>query len=103
MLFSHVQGKFAAQFGAKGLILFSDPADYTVIGEPVYPDGVYLPPTGSQRGSCLDGSGDPLTPGYPAVGKKLNSLVEYSVTDYRTCIGLCRELLWNHSMVYVSS
>ncbi|XP_071816862.1 putative N-acetylated-alpha-linked acidic dipeptidase [Apostichopus japonicus] len=61
------KGKFAAQFGAKGLILFSDPADYTVLGQPVYPDGLYLPPTGSQRGSCLDGSGDPLTPGYPAV------------------------------------
>ncbi|KAJ8047818.1 Glutamate carboxypeptidase 2 [Holothuria leucospilota] len=61
------KAKFAAQFGAKGLILFSDPADYTMPGEPVYPDGLYLPNTGTQRGSCLDGNGDPLTPGYPAV------------------------------------
>lgn len=67
------QGKFAAQFGAKGLILYSDPADYALPNEPVYPDGLYLPPTGAQRGSCIDGYGDPLTPGYPAIGMYFSS------------------------------
>ena len=55
--------------GAKGLILYTDPVDYTVDGEGVYPDGLYLPGTGAQRGSALYDYGDPLTPGYPAVGK----------------------------------
>ena len=34
----------------------------------MYPDDVFLPPTGAQRGSLFRGKGDPLTPGYPAIG-----------------------------------
>lgn len=73
-LFRGDKAKYAADFGAKGIILYSDPADYTVIGEPVYPDGKYLPPTGTQRGSCIGGLvGDPLTPGYPSVDSAYRS------------------------------
>eukprot|EP00057_Strongylocentrotus_purpuratus_P007572 XP_011662046.1 PREDICTED: glutamate carboxypeptidase 2-like [Strongylocentrotus purpuratus] len=61
------KAKFAAQFGAAGLILYSDPKDYAVPGGETYPNGLYLPGTGTQRGSCLDGNGDPLTRNYPAV------------------------------------
>ena len=51
------------------MILYSDPSDYAVPGAAVYPDGIYLPGTGTQRGSLMIGIGDPLTRGYPAIGK----------------------------------
>ncbi|XP_038053369.1 putative N-acetylated-alpha-linked acidic dipeptidase [Patiria miniata] len=57
----------AEKAGCIGLILYSDPKDYAVEGAAVYPDGIYLPGTGTQRGSLMLGSGDPRTPGYPAV------------------------------------
>lgn len=57
----------AARYGAIGIILYSDPADYSVdTDEPAYPDSWWLPGTGVQRGTVLLGDGDPLTPGYPA-------------------------------------
>ncbi|XP_048838072.1 N-acetylated-alpha-linked acidic dipeptidase 2 [Brienomyrus brachyistius] len=60
--------KNAILAGAKGIILFSDPADYCAAGVKVYPDGWNLPGGGVQRGNVLNlnGAGDPLTPGYPA-------------------------------------
>lgn len=60
--------KNAQEAGAAALLLYSDPADYSVdptIGS-AYPDGPFLPPSGVQRGSIIQGFGDPLTPGYPA-------------------------------------
>ncbi|KAM8904308.1 N-acetylated-alpha-linked acidic dipeptidase 2 [Spinachia spinachia] len=60
--------KNAMSAGATGLIMFSDPADYSAAGVQPYPDGWNLPGGGAQRGNVLrlDGAGDPLTPGYPA-------------------------------------
>ncbi|XP_037347950.1 N-acetylated-alpha-linked acidic dipeptidase 2 isoform X2 [Talpa occidentalis] len=60
--------KNAAAAGASGVILFSDPADYSAPGVQPYPEGWSLPGTAVQRGNVLnlDGAGDPLTPGYPA-------------------------------------
>ncbi|KAG8453048.1 hypothetical protein GDO86_004746 [Hymenochirus boettgeri] len=60
--------KNAMLFGAKGIILYSDPADYCAPGVKPYPDGWNLPDGGAQRGNVLNlnGAGDPLTPGYPA-------------------------------------
>ncbi|XP_052033846.1 glutamate carboxypeptidase 2 isoform X2 [Apodemus sylvaticus] len=60
--------KNAQLAGAKGIILYSDPADYFVPGVKSYPDGWNLPGGGVQRGNVLNlnGAGDPLTPGYPA-------------------------------------
>nr|XP_047932418.1 glutamate carboxypeptidase 2-like isoform X3 [Anser cygnoides] len=54
--------------GAKGVILYSDPADYCASGVDPYPNGWNLPGGGAQRGNVLNlnGAGDPLTPGYPA-------------------------------------
>ncbi|XP_060090941.1 putative N-acetylated-alpha-linked acidic dipeptidase [Heteronotia binoei] len=54
--------------GAKGVILYSDPADSCAPGVNPYPDGWNLPEGGVQRGNVLNlnGAGDPLTPGYPA-------------------------------------
>uniref|UniRef100_A0A286Y0N5 glutamate carboxypeptidase II n=2 Tax=Cavia porcellus TaxID=10141 RepID=A0A286Y0N5_CAVPO len=60
--------KNAQLAGAKGVILYSDPADYFAPGVASYPDGWNLPGGGVQRGNILNlnGAGDPLTPGYPA-------------------------------------
>uniref|UniRef100_A0A8C1TQ85 Aminopeptidase NAALADL1 n=1 Tax=Cyprinus carpio TaxID=7962 RepID=A0A8C1TQ85_CYPCA len=60
--------KNAMLAGAKGIVLFSDPADYCANGVEPYPDGWNLPGGGAQRGNVLNlnGAGDPLTPGYPA-------------------------------------
>ncbi|KAM6157881.1 N-acetylated-alpha-linked acidic dipeptidase 2 isoform 2-T2 [Rhynchocyon petersi] len=60
--------KNAMLAGAIGIILYSDPADYTAPGVEPYPKGWNLPGTGAQRGNVLNlnGAGDPLTPGYPA-------------------------------------
>ncbi|XP_055880856.1 putative N-acetylated-alpha-linked acidic dipeptidase [Biomphalaria glabrata] len=59
----------AASYGAIGIIIYSDPYDYTGFKEGdyrVYPDTWWLPSTGVQRGTVFTGDGDPLTPGYPA-------------------------------------
>lgn len=69
-----VQVVNAEKFGAAGLILFSDPHDLPTYGSQhngiPYPRGSFLPKTAAQRGSILKDFGDPLTPGYPAKGKK---------------------------------
>ncbi|XP_003219416.3 putative N-acetylated-alpha-linked acidic dipeptidase [Anolis carolinensis] len=60
--------KNAEMAGAKGVILYSDPANSCAPGVDPYPDGWNLPGGGAQRGNVLilNGAGDPLTPGYPA-------------------------------------
>ena len=65
------QVKNAQLAGARGIILYSDPADYFAPGVEAYPDGWNLPGGGVQRGNILNlnGAGDPLTPGYPANGE----------------------------------
>ncbi|XP_031563734.1 glutamate carboxypeptidase 2-like [Actinia tenebrosa] len=57
----------AESYGAKGAILFSDPADYAPGGvDNTFPKSWWLPETGSQRGSILGINGDPLTPDLPS-------------------------------------
>nr|XP_022328754.1 N-acetylated-alpha-linked acidic dipeptidase 2-like [Crassostrea virginica] len=59
--------RLASRYGAAGIILFSDPMDYSYgDNAKVYPDDWWLPDTGTQRGTTFMGKGDPLTPGYPA-------------------------------------
>ncbi|XP_031563735.1 N-acetylated-alpha-linked acidic dipeptidase 2-like [Actinia tenebrosa] len=62
----------AALYGAIGAIIYSDPADYALLGigpNDTFPNTPWLPPTGAQRGSIYTahGVGDPLTPGHPAI------------------------------------
>lgn len=73
--------KNAILAGAKGLIMFSDPADYCADGIQPYPDGWNLPGGGAQRGNVLNlnGAGDPLTPGYPAKEYTYRSKLEDGV------------------------
>ncbi|KAM9812812.1 N-acetylated-alpha-linked acidic dipeptidase 2 isoform 1-T1 [Syngnathus typhle] len=73
--------KNAMLSGAKGLILFSDPADYSADGVKPYPEGWNLPGGGAQRGNVmnLNGAGDSLTPGYPAKEYTYRSRLEDGV------------------------
>ena len=65
-----IKPKVAAENGAIGCIIFSDPADDGYVNGDVYPKGAFRPANGVQRGSVMDMPvypGDPLTPGYGSV------------------------------------
>ncbi len=64
-----VKPKVAAQHGAIGCIIYSDPRDDGYTDGDVYPKGAWRPSGGIQRGSVMDTDypGDPLTPGIAAV------------------------------------
>ncbi|KAI9477383.1 Vacuolar protein sorting-associated protein 70 [Coemansia sp. RSA 1821] len=61
---------YAAELaGAKGVLIYSDPADDGYTKGKVYPAGPWRPESSIQRDSVLRQNiypGDPLTPGYPA-------------------------------------
>lgn len=67
--FRGYKAKFAEQYGAVGLIIYTDPADSGYTRGLVYPEGAYYNESGIQRGSVLtlDYTGDPLTPFEPAL------------------------------------
>lgn len=61
-----IKPKVAAEHGAVGCIIYSDPRDDGFYHGDTYPEGGYRPATGGQRGSVADMPlfpGDPLTPG----------------------------------------
>jgi N-acetylated-alpha-linked acidic dipeptidase len=71
-----IKPKVAAEHGAVGCIIYSDPRDDGYWGDDVYPQGQNRPEFGVQRGSTMDmpiHPGDPLTPGWGAEpgGRKL--------------------------------
>ncbi len=60
-----IKPKVAAEHGALGCIIYSDPAEDGYGAGDMYPKGGWRPPSGVQRGSVKDAplmSGDPLTP-----------------------------------------
>jgi N-acetylated-alpha-linked acidic dipeptidase len=64
-----IKPKVAAEKGAVGCIIYSDPKDDGYYEGEVYPKGAFRPEQGVQRGSVADmpiHSGDPLTPGVGA-------------------------------------
>ena len=65
-----VKPKLAAEHGAVGCLIYSDPHDDGYFVKDVFPKGPMRPLEGVQRGSVMDfatsQSGDPLTPGYGA-------------------------------------
>jgi N-acetylated-alpha-linked acidic dipeptidase len=63
-----VKPKVAAEHGAVGCIIYSDPLDDGYTDGEVFPQGPWRPPGGIQRGSVMDTQypGDPLTPGIAA-------------------------------------
>ena len=75
-----VKPKVAAEHGAIGCIIYSDPKEDGYYQGDIYPKGPYRPWGGAQRGSVLDIAqypGDPLSPGFGAVpGAKRLPLAE---------------------------
>ena len=72
-----IKPKMAAERGAIGCIIYSDPEDDGYYQGDTYPVGPYRPPLGAQRGSVMDMPrypGDPLTPGWGSErgGRKLD-------------------------------
>src|SRR6266550_2815716 len=64
-----IKPKVAAEHGAIGCIIYSDPRDDGYFQGDVYPKGAYRNDVGAQRGSVMDmpvHPGDPLTPGVGA-------------------------------------
>ena len=65
-----IKPKVAAEHGAIGCLIYSDPKDDGYYQGDVFPKGPYRPEQGVQRGSVMDmpiHPGDPLTPGWGAV------------------------------------
>jgi N-acetylated-alpha-linked acidic dipeptidase len=75
-----VKPKVAAEHGAVGCIIYSDPHEDGYYQGDVYPKGAYRPSGGAQRGSVLDIAqypGDPLSPGFASVpGAKRLAIAE---------------------------
>jgi N-acetylated-alpha-linked acidic dipeptidase len=64
-----IKPKVAAEHGAIGCLIYSDPHEDGYFQGEVYPAGPYRPKDGAQRGSVMDmpiHPGDPLTPGVGA-------------------------------------
>jgi N-acetylated-alpha-linked acidic dipeptidase len=64
-----IKPKVAAEHGAVGCLIYSDPRDDGYAAGDVYPKGPWRPAQGVQRGSVVDMAlypGDPLTPGVGA-------------------------------------
>lgn len=64
-----IKPKLAAEKGAIGCLIYSDPEDDGYYQGDVYPKGAFKNEFGVQRGSVMDmplAPGDPLTPGYGA-------------------------------------
>jgi N-acetylated-alpha-linked acidic dipeptidase len=64
-----IKPKLAAENGAIGCLIYSDPQDDGYVQGDVYPKGAFKNKTGVQRGSVMDMPtypGDVLTPGYGA-------------------------------------
>lgn len=78
-----IKPKVAAERGAIGAIIYSDPRDDGYHGGEVFPDGPMRPKDGVQRGSVADMPtypGDPLTPGVGAT----KDAKRYAVKDAPT-------------------
>ncbi len=99
-----IKPKVAAEQGAIGCILYSDPRDDGYYQGDVYPKGPYRNEHGGQRGSVADMpvySGDPLTPGIAATenARRLDRASATTLTkipvlpiSYRDALPLLRAL-----------
>jgi N-acetylated-alpha-linked acidic dipeptidase len=81
-----IKPKVAAEHGAIGCLIYSEPKDDGYFEENVFPEGPMRNAQGVQRGSAMDfpssNPGDPLTPGYGATpnGKRLDIKNAASIT-----------------------
>ena len=65
--FRGIKAREAERNGATALLLYSDPDDDGYVRGDVYPEGPMRPATAVQRGSVMNGAGDPTTPGWASV------------------------------------
>ncbi len=65
--FRGIKAREAEKRGALALLMYSDPADDGYVRGDVYPEGPFRNERGVQRGSVMNGAGDPSTPGYPSL------------------------------------
>jgi N-acetylated-alpha-linked acidic dipeptidase len=78
-----IKPKVAAEHGAVGCLIYSDPKDDGFGAGQVFPDGPMRPPFGAQRGSVMDMPvypGDPLTPGVGATADAKRLAVKDATT-----------------------
>ncbi len=78
-----IKPKVAAEHGAIGCLIYTDPMDDGYFQGDVYPKGAFKRANGVQRGSVMDMPfypGDPLTPGYGATKKAKRLKVEEAET-----------------------
>ena len=59
--------KNAQFYGAKAVLLYDDPPTEATTDDKVYPNGIFLPKNGTQRGTVFFKEGDPQTPIYPSI------------------------------------
>ena len=62
--FRGIKAREAEKRGAVALLMYSDPKDDGFVQGDVYPEGPFRNERGVQRGSVMNGAGDPTTPGY---------------------------------------
>lgn len=74
--FRGIKAREAERRGALALLMYSDPADDGYARGDVYPEGPYRNSRGVQRGSVMNGAGDPTTPGYASVRGALRQPLE---------------------------
>ncbi len=65
--FRGIKSREAEKRGAVGLLIYSDPIEDGFARGEVYPDGPMRPAQAVQRGSVMNGIGDPTTPGWASV------------------------------------
>ena len=65
--FRGIKAREAEKHGATALFIYSDPQQDGYVNGDVYPKGPMRNKDGVQRGSVLNGAGDPATPGYASV------------------------------------
>ena len=62
--FRGIKAREAERNGAIGLLIYSDPQNDGFVRGDIYPEGPMRNWNGVQRGSVMNGAGDPATPGY---------------------------------------
>ena len=78
-----IKPKVAAEHGAVGCLIYSDPHEDGFVQGETFPAGPYRPPDGVQRGSVADMPfypGDPLTPGIGATKDAKRLKIEEAAT-----------------------
>ena len=98
-----IKPKVAAEHGAIGCIIYSDPADDGYAVGDTYPEGGYRPKNSVQRGSVMDMPvypGDPLTPDVGAT----KDAIRLDIKDVKTIMKIpVQPISWEDAMPLLQS